>query len=102
MKKAVSFTLDSQNVVWLKGQAAGRERTVSAIVDQLVTDARAGGRRDPSTVRSVRGTIDLPDNDPDLETADAYVRDLFERSSRQTIAVKEDRKRSRTKPRRNG
>jgi hypothetical protein len=100
MKKPVSITLDDQNVVWLKGQATGRERTVSAVVDQLVTNARLAGRTDPNTTRSVQGTIDLPDSDPELEHADAYLRDLFDRSHRRPVAVKEKRQQSRTRPRR--
>ena len=44
MKKAVSFTLDAANLLWLKGQATASDGTVSGIVNRLVTEARLGGR----------------------------------------------------------
>ena len=71
MRKAVSITLSSDNLLWLKGQVtqAGRG-SVSELLDRLVTEARGSGWADASAVRSVVGTVDLPDDDPGLETAD--------------------------------
>lgn len=89
-KKAVSVTLDVDNVLWLQGQAT--VRSLSEVLDNLVTDARHGGRIDKAaTVRSVRGTIDLPADDPDLVKADEYVRALFEHSLSRPMAVREPR-----------
>lgn len=97
MMKAVSITLSEDNLLWLRGQAArSAKRSVSALLDQLVSEARAAGRSAPEAVRSVAGTIDLPEDDPNLEGADAYVRSLFAVSARQPLLVRERT----TKPRR--
>ena len=99
MKKAASFTLDSQNLLWLKGQAAASpEGTVSGVLDKIVTDARLSGRTHPGTVRSVVSTIDIPEEDADLKGADAYVRTIFNRSLRRPAVVKERRPEYRVKP----
>ena len=56
-KQAISVTLEADNLTWLKGRAgAAGLRSVSELLDQLVTAARASGRVGPS--RSVVGTID--------------------------------------------
>jgi hypothetical protein len=96
MRKPISVTIDEENLVWLRGQAAATSRgSVSAVLDRLVRDARLAGRTDPAAVRSVVGTIDLPDDDPDLEKADAYVRRAFDRSLRRPFPVRERRPRRR-------
>jgi hypothetical protein len=98
VKKPVSVTLDPQNVLWLKAQAAALPgRTASSIVDELVTDARLRGRINPAAVRSVAGTIDLSDSDPELKDADAYVRSVFDQSIRRPWRVKDARARDGTK-----
>jgi len=91
VKKAISVTLTQDNLLWLKGQAAATSRgSLSEVLDGLVTEARMGGRAEPASVRSVRGTIDLPDDDAELLHADAYVRTLFETSLRRPLVVRED------------
>jgi len=78
-KRPISITLDTDNLTWLKGRAgAGGLRSVSELLDQLVTAARQAGRVGPS--RSVVGTIDIDAADPLLEGADAAVRALFDAS----------------------
>ena len=89
MKKAVSFTLDADNLLWLKGQATARSGNVSAVVDELIREARHAGKTRPGSVRSVAGTIDLPDEDPDLARADEYIRTVVERSIRRPVQVTE-------------
>ena len=90
MKKAISVTLQTDNVLWLRGQAEATARgSLSEVLDELVTEARVSGRQDPASMRSVRNTIDLPDDDPALEQADHYVRALFEQSVRRPVLVKE-------------
>ena len=89
MKRAISVTVDEDNLVWLKGQAGGSRGSVSEVIDRLVREARMSGRTDASTVRSVVGTIDLPPDDEDLAGADGYVRALFERSLARPMLVKE-------------
>ena len=89
MKRAISVTVDEDNLVWLKGQAGGSRGSVSEVIDRLVREARMSGRTDASTVRSVVGTIDLPPDDEDLAGADGYVRAMFERSLARPMAVKE-------------
>ena len=86
-KQAISVTLDSDNLTWLKGRtgAAGL-RSVSELLDQLVTAARESGRIGPS--RSVVGTIDVDAGDPLLEGADEAVRGMYEASLRRPLMAK--------------
>jgi hypothetical protein len=87
-KQAISVTLDPDNLTWLKGRAgAAGLRSVSELLDQLVTAARASGRTGPS--RSVAGTIDIDAGDPLLEGADEAVRRLYETSLGRPLLVKE-------------
>jgi hypothetical protein len=107
MKKAVSITLEEENLLWLRGQAAATSRgSLSEVLDRLVTGARVSGQMEPGAIRSVKGTIDLPDDDPALEHADAYIRSVFDTSLRRPVLVKEtstsDGGRSRKKARRGG
>ena len=90
MKRAISVTVDEDNLVWLKGQAgASSGGSVSEVIDRLVRDARMSGRTDAHAIRSVVGTIDLPPDDQDLAGADGYVRAMFERSLARPVMVKE-------------
>ena len=90
MRKAVSVTLGADNVLWLRAQAAATARgSLSEVLDRLVSDARGAGRIDAAAIRSVVGTVDLPDDDPGLERADAYLRAQFDKSLRRPIVVKE-------------
>ena len=90
MRKAISITLSEDNLLWLRGQAARSARgSVSELLDRLVAEARQGGRTDPSAIRSVVGTIDIPDDDPDLRGADAYIRTMFSASLREPMLVRE-------------
>ena len=77
-RKAVSVTLEHDNVVWLKGRAGATGESVSGLLDQIVSAARLDKRTGPS--RSVVGSIDIDASDPLLEQADAVVRAAFERS----------------------
>ena len=92
MKKAVSVTLKTDNLLWLRAQASASARgSLSEVLDQLVTDARTSGRTDERAIRTVRGTIDLPDDDPMLEQADTFVRAQFDKSLHRPVVVKETR-----------
>jgi len=87
-KRAISVTLNSDNLTWLRGRAgAAGLRSVSELLDQLVTAARETGRVGPS--RSVVGTIDIDANDPLLEGADEVIRGLYEASLRRPLVAKE-------------
>ena len=89
MKNAVSVTLQLNNLMWLKAQAAARTGgNVSEMLDRLLAEARREGRPDDAAVRSVVGTIDLPDDDS-LAQADATVRTMFERSIARPILGRE-------------
>jgi hypothetical protein len=88
MKQAISVTLRAENITWLKGRAgADGLRSVSELLDRLVSEARATGRAGPS--RSVVGTIDIDSGDPDFEEADAAVRALFDASLSRPLVVRE-------------
>ena len=97
-KRAISVTLNSDNLTWLRGRAgAAGLRSVSELLDQLVTAARESGRIGPS--RSVVGTIDIDAGDPLLDGADAAVRGMFETSLRRPLTVKEASPRHGASPR---
>lgn len=74
-RRAVSITLDTVNLLWLRAQA-GPGRSVSRIGDDLVSDARRRKLRPDTRVRSVAGTVDLRKFDP--EAANRDVRALFD------------------------
>lgn len=104
-KQAISVTLDADNVTWLKGRAvAGNIRSVSELLDRLITVARQSGRL--GEAQSVVGTIDIDPGDPDLDSADAAVRHLFEASVGRPLVLKEPiathRARHKTKKARRG
>jgi len=87
-KQAISVTLDADNLMWLKGRVgAAGIRSVSELLDQIVSAARTSGHIGPS--RSVVGTIDLDASDPWLEGADDAVRGMFGASLRRPLMVKE-------------
>ena len=97
-KRAISVTLDADNLIWLKARTgAARLRSVSELLDQLVTAARESGRVGPS--RSVVGTIDIDASDPLLEGADDVVRGMYEMSLRRPLMVKDTRAEYRITPR---
>jgi len=97
-KQAISVTLDTENLTWLKGRAgAAGLRSVSELLDQLVTAARESGRIGPS--RSVVGTIDIDASDPLLEGADDVVSGMYEMSLRRPLMVRETKAEYRITPR---
>jgi hypothetical protein len=87
-KEPISITLSADNLVWLRGRvgAAGL-RSVSELLDQLVTAARQGKHGGPQ--RSVVGTVDIDLADPTLDRADAALRRLFEQSLARPLVVHE-------------
>ena len=89
-KRAISVTLHSDNLTWLKARAgAVGARSVSELLDQLVADAR---RATPGgSVRSVVGTIDIDASDPLLNGADDVLRTLVDASLKRPTLVKESR-----------
>jgi hypothetical protein len=89
-KTAISVTLDGDNLLWLKGRAGARGvRSVSALLNELVTTARQAGYR--GSIRSVMGTIDIDAADPGLDHADQAVRALFDASIARSFSVRETR-----------
>jgi hypothetical protein len=87
-KHAISVTLEADNLTWLKGRAGvAGVRSVSELLDQLVSAARASGQIGPP--RSVVGTIDVDAGDPWLESADEAMRSLFQASLGRPLMVKE-------------
>jgi hypothetical protein len=77
-KRAVSVTLDPENLLWLQAQArASGSQSLSATLDRLVSQARQARRTPP---RSVVGTVRITSSDPDLEGADLAIRQIFQAS----------------------
>ena len=94
-KKAVSVTLNTDNLTWLRARTvAEKMRSMSELLDQLIAQARADGPA--ASVRSVIGTIDVDPLDPFLEHADEAVQADFERSLGRSLSgiSKEGRKRA--------
>ena len=89
-KRAISVTLHSDNLTWLKARAGAiGVRSVSELLDQLVAEARRTTPR--GAVRSVVGTIDIDASDPLLEDADDVLRTLFDTSLKRPTLVKDAR-----------
>ena len=77
-KKAISVTLRPENLLWLRGQTrAASRRSVSATLDELISEARTGARGRSGAITSVVGSIRILGSDPGLTKADAAIRDLF-------------------------
>ena len=74
-RRAISITLEIDNIAWVKGRAGAAGESVSEMIDQIVTAARQGHCAGPT--RSVVGTIDVDASDPLLDRADAAVRAAF-------------------------
>jgi hypothetical protein len=87
-KQAISVTLGSDNLTWLSARVgAAGARSVSELLDRLITDARTRGSLGP--VRSVIGTIDLDSADPMLDDADAVIAEMFDTALRRPVRVRE-------------
>lgn len=90
MKQAISVTLHRDNITWLRGRLdATGSKSVSELVDRLVTSARLGGR--VAAPKSVVGTIEIDRRDTLLERADTAVRALFDASLRKTRGKRKGR-----------
>jgi hypothetical protein len=87
-KKAVSLTLDEDNLLWLRGRGYGRGN-LSAVVDDLIAQARTGKLGAIAPARTVVGTIDVADDDPELEQADKIVQEMFASSLARPLRVRE-------------
>jgi hypothetical protein len=89
-KRAISVTLQSDNLMWLKARSgAVGARSVSELLDQIIADAR---RAAPGgAVRSVVGTVDIDSSDPLLSGADDVLRGMFDVSLGRPVLVKESR-----------
>ena len=82
------MTLDADNITWLKGRTgASGARSVSELLDQLITAARQSRHAGPS--RSVVGTVDIDPSDPLLTQADEVMRAMFNKSIGRPSIVKE-------------
>jgi hypothetical protein len=72
-KQPISVSLDEKNLIWLRGRAGStKRRSLSEALDTVITAARTGGHG-ADAARSVAGTIDIAEDDPNLDQADAYV-----------------------------
>jgi hypothetical protein len=89
-RQAISVTLDAENLTWLRGRiGGGKGKSVSDLLNQLVTDARRTGS--VGAPRSVVGTVEIDAGDPLLNEADAALHALFERSMSRPTVVRERR-----------
>jgi hypothetical protein len=82
-------TLDDVNLLWLRGRAASRKkRSLSETLDEILTEARRGGRG-ADAARSVVGTIDITGDDLGLDRVDAPIRSLVDESLGRPWLVRE-------------
>lgn len=82
-KKAVSVTLRSDNLLWLKTRVRMKgDRSLSEALDQIITQARAGEGAGGAEARSVIGKARIPSSDKGLAAAGAHVAALFRASVR--------------------
>jgi hypothetical protein len=80
-KRAISITLDAENLLWLRAQTRLRgARSVSETVDTLIREARAARSSSAASIRSVVGTIRIAASDPDLAGADQEIGEMFKAS----------------------
>jgi hypothetical protein len=83
MKAAISVTLTPDNLHWLKVRArALSRRSVSAVLDDLVSEAR----QVTVPAQSVVGRVRLPDGERGLELGAREVREAFEKSLARPLA----------------
>ena len=95
-KQAISVTLDADNIVWLKARTgAAGARSVSELLDQLITTVRQSRHAGPS--RSVVGTVDIDPSDPLLAHADEVIRAMFDKSIGKPLIVRETSPESRVR-----
>jgi hypothetical protein len=88
-KQPLSVTLGAANLLWLRGRAARRKnRSLSDALDEILTDARQGGRGGDAP-RTVVGTVDIASDDPTLEKADGRIRSLVHESLNRPILARE-------------
>lgn len=79
--KTIALDLESGNLIWLEAQARSMgRRSVSEVVNKIITRTRAGSSDQAGEVRSVVGRAQISEDDPDLQGADAAVRALFDES----------------------
>jgi hypothetical protein len=91
-KRGISVTLRNENLLWLKSRTlATKGRSLSETLDDLVTAARTGPDVPAAAVRSVVGTVDIAADDPNLERADEYLRDVVTGSLARPFTVREAR-----------
>ena len=99
-KAAISVTIDRDNLMWLSARARStRARSLSQTLDELITAARLQHQSHDGP-RSIVGMVEIPEDDPDLTKADAYIRELFEVSLNNTarqLAGKAEPRRRRTR-----
>jgi hypothetical protein len=88
-KQPLSVTLDEVNLLWLRGRVARRKnRSLSDALDEILTEARQGGRGGDAP-RSVVGTVDIAGDDPTLERADGLIRSLVHESLNRPVLPRE-------------
>ncbi len=81
--KTVSVDLESENLRWLQARSsASGARNISKTLNEVLAKIRTSGLA--VNPRSVRGTIRLPESDPDLEGGREEIHELFRRSLNRT------------------
>jgi hypothetical protein len=77
-KQAISVALRFENLMWLRGRVRSTgEKSVSELLDRIIASARKGEAGHEAGIRSVRGTVTIAPEDPDLTGADEVVRALL-------------------------
>ena len=87
-KKAVSVTLQPDNLLWLRARVKAKGgRSLSEALDGIITEARAGTGASTAEVRSVVGNAWIPKSEEALSEAGAQVAALFRGSVRRKESI---------------
>jgi hypothetical protein len=98
-KKAISLTLQTENLLWLHAQSIRSGRSASDVLDAVIRQARGATALETTPAPSIAGSIRIDDRDPELLGADTALRRLFEGSLHRSRAPEQGRAAPRRKQR---
>lgn len=86
------MTLEKSNLSWLRGQVKQRgARSLSEVLDQIIVASRTSQSGAPPSIRSVVGTVQIDEADPDLALATKELQSELERSLSRPVRERKKR-----------